>query len=250
MILVTPLHILRILPTADFKTLTHVPVLALSHTQRHEITCECAHIQALTPVVKAVIVVVVLVVVLQARGAAGTQLCQSTAGGGELGAQVGHFLAGRLDGPINPLCQLFVVFHHFKDFPLRTKSTQSSMVSREALQEVKLRPFPPPPRLITLFFFFSYSTCAFSLTVYFAHKKKKSRQYRDDVYLLLHKECVQALQSQRKHVCARGESERGRKRGREKPKGAGRERKKGRGEKDAAQQAEGKVNAPAEENVL
>lgn len=173
MILVTPLHILRILPTADFKTLTHVPVLALSHTQRHEITCECAHIQALTPVVKAVIVVVVLVVVLQARGAAGTQLCQSTAGGGELGAQVGHFLAGRLDGPINPLCQLFVVFHHFKDFPLRTKSTQSSMVSREALQEVKLRPFPPPPPLITLFFFFSYSTCAFSLTVYFAHKKKK-----------------------------------------------------------------------------
>lgn len=175
MILVTPLHILRILPTADFKTLTHVPVLALSHTQRHEITCECAHIQALTPVVKAVIVVVVLVVVLQARGAAGTQLCQSTAGGGELGAQVGHFLAGRLDGPINPLCQLFVVFHHFKDFPLRTKSTQSSMVSREALQEVKLRPFPPPPPLITLFFFFfSYSTCAFSLTVYFAHKKKKA----------------------------------------------------------------------------
>lgn len=34
MILVTPLHILRILPTADFKTLTHVPVLALSHTHR------------------------------------------------------------------------------------------------------------------------------------------------------------------------------------------------------------------------
>lgn len=51
-------------------------------------------------------------------------------------------------------------------------------------------------------------------------------------------------------MCVRGESERGRKRDREKPKRAGRERKKGRGEKDAAQQAEGKVNAPAEENVL
>lgn len=78
--------------------------------------------------------VVVLVVVLQGRGAAGTQLCQSAAGGRELGAEVGHFLTGRLDGPIDPLCQLFVVFHHFKDFPLRTKSTQSSMMSSGALE--------------------------------------------------------------------------------------------------------------------
>lgn len=50
-------------------------------------------------------------------------------------------------------------------------------------------------------------------------------------------------------VCASGESERGRKRGRE-TKESRKRKKKGRGEKDAAQQAEGKVNAPAEENVL
>lgn len=89
----------------------------------------------LTLVVEAVILVVVLVVVvvvvvvLQGGGAAGTQLGQSAAGGRELGAEVGHFLTGRLDGPIDPVCQVFVVFHHFKDFPLRTKPTQSSMMS-------------------------------------------------------------------------------------------------------------------------
>lgn len=93
-----------------------------------------AHALTLTPVVQAVIVVVVLPMVLQGRGAAGTQLCQSAAGGGELGAEVGHFLTGGLDGPIDPLCQLFVVFHHFKNFPLRTKSTQSSMVSSGAFR--------------------------------------------------------------------------------------------------------------------
>lgn len=73
--------------------------------------------------------VVELVVVLYGRGAAGSQLCQSAAGGGQLRSEVRHFLSGGLDGPINPLSQLFVVFHHFKDFPLRSKSTQSSMVS-------------------------------------------------------------------------------------------------------------------------
>lgn len=72
---------------------------------------------------EAVILVVVLVVVLQGRGAAGAQLGQTAAGGGELGAEVGHFLTGTLDGPINPVCQVLVVFHHFKDFPLRTKPT-------------------------------------------------------------------------------------------------------------------------------
>lgn len=78
--------------------------------------------------------VVVLSVVLQGRGAAGTQFCQSAAGGRELRAEVGHFLTCRLDGPIDPLCQMFVVFHHFKDFPLRTKSTQSSMMSSGVLE--------------------------------------------------------------------------------------------------------------------
>lgn len=101
----------------------------------------------LTSIVERAIVVVEMVVVLQGRGAAGTQLCQSAAGGRELRAEVDHFLTGRLDGPINPLCQLFVVFHHFKDFPLRTKSTQSSMLSRGAFQEVKLTPFLSPPTL-------------------------------------------------------------------------------------------------------
>lgn len=173
MILVAPLHIPRILPTVDFKTLTHVHVLALSHTGGIRRECARIHIHAhavtLTPVVEAVIVVVVLVVVLQGRGAAGTQLCQSAAGGRELGAEVGHFLTGGLDGPINPLCQLFVVFHHFKDFPLRTKSTQSSMMSSGALEGVKQRPFPLPS-LIPLFS--ASSTYASSLTVYFAHIKK------------------------------------------------------------------------------
>lgn len=79
-------------------------------------------------------------VVLQAGGAAGAQLGQSAAGGGELGAEVGHFLAGRLDGPIDPVCQVFVVFHHFKDFPLRTKPTQSSMMSSGEKPEPSLLP--------------------------------------------------------------------------------------------------------------
>lgn len=106
----------------------------------------------LTPVVEAVILVVVLVVVHQAGGAAGAQLGQSAAGGGELGAEVGHFLAGRLDGPIDPVCQVFVVFHHFKDFPLRTKPTQSSMMSSGVKPELSLLPLflssPHPPPVL------------------------------------------------------------------------------------------------------
>lgn len=153
--------------------------------------------------------VVELVVVLQGRGAAGPELCQSAAGGRELRAEVGHFLTGRLDGPINPLCQLFVVFHHFKDFPLRTKSTQSSMVSSGASERMKLRLFPPP--FNPLFFFSSCSTCVSSLTVWFGHIRKKpaalllfSAEQHRDVYLLLHTEphlCGQALHRRRKHVC-------------------------------------------------
>lgn len=99
--------------------------------------------------------VVVVVVVLQGRGAAGTQLCQSAAGGRELRAEVGHLVSGRLDGPINPLSQLFVVFHHFKDFPLRTKSTQSSMVSSGTFEGLKLRLFPLPFNPLLLHQFFS-----------------------------------------------------------------------------------------------
>lgn len=118
----------------------------------------------LTLAVEAVILVVVLVmvVVLQDGGAAGTQLGQSAAGGRELGAEVGHFLTGRLDGPIDPVCQVFVVFHHFKDFPLRTKPTQSSMMS----SGVK-----PEPSLLPLFFFFFYLLLILHLcpTVYSAH---------------------------------------------------------------------------------
>lgn len=101
-----------------------------SHTPTHIHT----HTVTLTSVVEAVTMVVVLSVVLQGRGAAGTQFCQSAAGGRELRAEVGHFLTCRLDGPIDPLCQMFVVFHHFKDFPLRTKSTQSSMMSSGVLE--------------------------------------------------------------------------------------------------------------------
>lgn len=112
----------------------HIPKSALRspHTHTRAVT--------LTVVVEAVILVVVLVVVLQGRGAAGTQLGQSAAGGGKLRAEVGHFLTGRLDGPINPVCQVLVVFHHFKDFPLRTKPTQSSMMSSGVKPEPSLLP--------------------------------------------------------------------------------------------------------------
>lgn len=76
------------------------------------------------------VVMVVLLVVLQADRVARPQLGQSAAGRGELRAQVGHLLAGRLNGPIDPLSQLLVVLHHFQDFALRSKSTQRCMVSR------------------------------------------------------------------------------------------------------------------------
>lgn len=112
----------------------HIPknTLCSSHTHTRAVT--------LTPVVEAAILVVVLVVVFQGRGAAGAQLGQSAAGGGELGAEVGHLLTGRLDGPIDPVCQVLVVFHHFKDFALRTKPTQSSMMSSGVKPELSLLP--------------------------------------------------------------------------------------------------------------
>lgn len=90
----------------------------------------------------------VLLVVLQAGRVARPQLGQSAAGRRELGAQVGHLLAGRLDGPIDPLSQLLVVFHHFQDFALRSKSTKSCMVSR-ALSGGRTSPRSPfiPPGL-------------------------------------------------------------------------------------------------------
>jgi len=180
---------------------SHTCSCSHSHTQRQGTGCECTHPRihvcavTLTPIVEAVIVVVVLMVVLQGRGAAGSQLCQSATGGREFRAEVGHFLTGRLDSPINSLCQLFVVFHHFKDFPLRTKSTQSSMVSRGALQGGKQTPFPPPPPplipllfLLHLYFFSQGLLCTY--------KKQKTQvplpfwaeQFRDEDYLLLHKE--------------------------------------------------------------
>lgn len=99
-------------------------------------------------VVVMVVVMVVLLVVLQADGVARPQLGQSAAGGGQLGAQVGHLLTGRLDGPIDPLSQLLVVLHHFQDFALRSKSTQRGMVSR-ALSGGRTSHGSPfiPPRL-------------------------------------------------------------------------------------------------------
>lgn len=135
------------------------------HLHTHTLT----HAVTLTPVVDAVIVVVVLVVVLKSRGAAGTKLCQSAAGGTQLRAEVGHFLAGRLDGPINPVCQLFVVFHHFKDFPLRTKSTQSSMVSSGVLVWAKLRLFPRPSTSLL-------SSSVPLLSQFASHIKKRRRR--------------------------------------------------------------------------
>lgn len=127
-VIVNRLHIPRILWSIQNTQQFSARTLIHAHARIH------AHTLSLTPVVEAVIVVVVLVVVLQGRGAAGAQFCQSAAGGRKLRAEVGHFLTGGLDGPINPLCQMFVVFHHFKDFPLRTKSIQSSMMSSGALE--------------------------------------------------------------------------------------------------------------------
>lgn len=214
--------------------------------------------------------VVVLVVVLQGRGAAGAQLCQSAAGGRQLGAEVGHFLTGRLDGPIDALCQMFVVLHHFKDFPLRTESTQSSMMSSGALERVKQRPFfflLLPVLSYSLLFSSSSSTCAPSLTVYFAHiyiyismkapvpLLLSAEKLRDDLssfeacrITLTHthtqKTCVCVCEEWR---AKERESEREEKKRREGESGE-REEREERG--DAAQRAEGKESAPAEENVL
>lgn len=140
--------------------------------------------------------VVVLMVVLQGRGAAGAQLCQSAAGGRQLGAEVGHFLTGRLDGPINALCQMFVVLHHFKDFPLRTKSTQSSMMSSGALERVKRRSFfffsslssliPPLLLLLIHLYAFSHSLLCTHVYIYISMKAPvlllfSAEKLRDDL---------------------------------------------------------------------
>lgn len=69
-------------------------------------------------------VVVVLQALVHAGGVAGPELGQSAAGGAQLRPQVGHLLAGRLDGPINALGQLLVVIHHLHDLRLR-KTRQS-----------------------------------------------------------------------------------------------------------------------------
>lgn len=77
-----------------------------------------------------------IVVVLQGlqnvgRGVACSQLGQSAAGGAQLRPQVGHLLAGRLNGPIDALGQLLVVIHHSQDFCLtkREESRQGVMLS-------------------------------------------------------------------------------------------------------------------------
>lgn len=175
---------------------THVHVLTITQ-------CPCSRCCAvtLTSVAEAVIVVVVLEVVLQRRRAAGSQFCQFAAGCGELRSEVGHFLTRRLDGPIDPLCQLLVVFHHFKDFPLRSKSTQSSMVSAWVWQGVKLTPFSRSPSTCTSFLMFSL------------HIKNKKRQKAPSCdpgwaarrWSLIYY-CIkeQRLQWVREHVCEEG----------------------------------------------
>lgn len=69
-------------------------------------------------------VVVVLQALMQAGGVARPELSQSAAGGAQLRPQVGHLLAGRLDGSIDALGQLLVVIHHLYDLRLR-KTGQS-----------------------------------------------------------------------------------------------------------------------------
>ena len=81
-----------------------------------------------------------VVVVLQGLQHAGRlgcpQLGQSAAGGAQLRAQVGHLLAGGLNGPIDALGQLLVVIHHFQDFCLRRRG--------ESRQGVMLTSWPFP----------------------------------------------------------------------------------------------------------
>lgn len=101
--------------------------------------------------------------VLQGRRAAGAQLGQSAAGGGELGAEVGHFLAGGLDGPIDPVSQVLVVFHHFEDFPLRTKPTQSSMMSSG------VKPEPSLLLPLLLYLLLILHLCSFSHSLLHTH---------------------------------------------------------------------------------
>lgn len=77
-------------------------------------------------------VVVVLRVVFFHEGVTlpvgGPKLSQSAAGGRQLRSQVGHLVAGRLAGPVDPLSQLLVVIHHFQDFGLRRESKQEGVM--------------------------------------------------------------------------------------------------------------------------
>lgn len=62
-----------------------------------------------------------------------SELSKSAAGGQELGVQVGHLLAYRLDRAIDVLRQLLIVLHRLQDFILgKSQSTQRSMMSNAA----------------------------------------------------------------------------------------------------------------------
>lgn len=63
----------------------------------------------------------------RAGAAASTaQFRQSPVGGRELGSQVGHLLAGRLDRPIDAERELLIVFHHAQDFGLGAREVTKS----------------------------------------------------------------------------------------------------------------------------
>lgn len=66
-------------------------------------------------------VVVVLQGLQHAGRFASPQLGQPATGGAQLRAQVGHLLAGRLDGPVDALGQLLVVVHHLQDLRLPSR---------------------------------------------------------------------------------------------------------------------------------
>lgn len=95
------------------------PRLTQAHTDSH------VHVHMRSQErVASLTVVVVLQVLVQAGGVARPELGQSAAGGAQLRPQVGHLLAGRLDGSIDALGQLLVVIHHLYDLRLR-KTGQS-----------------------------------------------------------------------------------------------------------------------------
>lgn len=72
-------------------------------------------------------------VVLDSSRAVCCELSKSAAGGQELWAQVGHLLVCRVDGTIDVLRQLLIIFHYLQDLTLgKSQSTQRSMVSNAA----------------------------------------------------------------------------------------------------------------------